>query len=132
MLNDLPLWPEGASTFAASVDYLFLFILIVCAFFAVLIFGLVLFLAIRYRRRTAQERATPIKNSLPLELMWTGVPIVLAGIMFFWGAALFLLRTIRPPDAEEIYVVGKQWMWKLQHPEGPREIDELHVPVGRP
>jgi cytochrome c oxidase subunit 2 len=132
MLSDLPLWPERASTFAVSVDYLFLFILVVCAFFAVLIFTLVLYLAIRYRRRTPEERATQIKNSLPLELVWTGVPICLAGVMFFWGAALFMRRTIVPPDAQDIYVVGKQWMWKLQHPEGPREIDELHVPVGRP
>jgi cytochrome c oxidase subunit II len=132
MLNDLPLWPERASTFAVNVDYLFLFILVTCAFFAALIFFLVAYLAIRYRRRTPEQRATQIRNSVPLELVWTGVPICLAGVMFLWGAALFMQRTIVPPNAQEIYVVGKQWMWKLQHPEGPREIDELHVPVGRP
>jgi cytochrome c oxidase subunit II len=132
MLNDFPLWPERASTFAVSVDYLFLFILVVCAFFAALIFLLVVFLAIRYRRRTPDERATQINNSLPLELMWTGVPICLAGIMFFWGAALFMRRTIVPPNAQEIYVVGKQWMWKIQHSSGRREINEMHIPVGTP
>src|SRR5262249_52439841 len=88
--------------------------------------------AIYFRRRTPEDRAERITNSLPLEMMWTLVPLGLAMIMFFWGTGLFVRRTIAPPDAIDIYVVGKQWMWKVQHSEGPREIDELHVPVGRP
>ncbi len=132
MTPELLFAPERASTFATGVDHLFLFILGVAGVFALLIFSLVLYFAVRYRRRSDNDRAEQIPNSTALEITWTVVPLGLALIMFFWGADLFVLRAFPPSDSADIYVVGKQWMWKLQHAEGPREIDELHVPVGRP
>jgi len=128
----VPLFPEQASTMAGRVDALFYFLLAVAAFFATLIFFLVVVFAVKYRRRSEDERPRPITGHLGLEIFWTAVPLGLTMIMFVWGALLFF-DTYHPPlNAVEINVVAKQWMWKVQHPEGQQEINELHVPVGRP
>jgi cytochrome c oxidase subunit 2 len=132
MLSGIPLFPVRASTFAGDVDRLFFFVLAVCVFFSILIFVLVFYFAVRYRRRTAEDRATQIQGSLPLELLWTLVPLCIAMVIFVWGAKLFVRHAVPPPDAADLYVVGKQWMWKIQHAEGPREINELHVPANQP
>ncbi len=131
-LTDFPLFPEGASTFADRVDMLYLFLVLVSGFFTVLIFSTVFYFAIRYRRRSEEERPPAIHGSLKLELLWAGLPLVLSMVMFAWGTTLFLEIRRPPSGAEEIFVVGKQWMWKIQHPQGPREINQLHVPLGRP
>jgi cytochrome c oxidase subunit 2 len=103
----------------------------VSAFFVVLVAALVVIFAIKYHRRHPDEVGEDIHGSLALELTWTFIPFVLAMAMFVWGADLFF-RLARPPlDSMEIFVVGKQWMWKVQHPEGVREINEIHVPVNR-
>jgi len=92
----------------------------------------VVYFAIKYRRRHPDEVGQDIHGSIALELIWSVIPFVLAMVMFFWGAELYF-RIARPPaDSMEVFVVGKQWMWKVQHPEGVREINELHVPLGRP
>jgi len=130
--SGVPLFPKQASSIAKEVDYLYFFLVAVGLFFAVLIFLLVFYFAVKYRRRAADERPLPILGSLRLELLWSIVPLGLTMIMFGWGAKLYY-QMLRPPkDATQLYVVGKQWMWKIQHPEGQREINELHVPVGRP
>ena len=132
MQSNFPLFPQAASSIASEVDLLYFFILAVSSFFAVLVSGLVVYFALRYRRAHADEVGHDIHGSIALELLWTVIPFILAMVMFFWGADLYF-RIARPPaDAMEIFVVGKQWMWKVQHPEGVREINELHVPVGRP
>lgn len=126
------LFPIEASSISAEVDQLLFFLVAVSAFFTVVIFAAIFFFAIRYRRRSDQELPAPIHGSIPLEVAWTVIPFGLAMVMFGWGASIFF-RERRPPDnALPIYVVAKQWMWKLQHPEGQREINELHIPVGRP
>jgi cytochrome c oxidase subunit 2 len=132
VLSDLPLFPARASTIGAGVDHLFFYLVAVALVFSTLIFGLVFYFAIRYRRRSPADKATQITSSVPLEIAWTVIPLCLSAVMFFWGASLFLRHAIAPPGSADIYVVGKQWMWKVQHPEGRREINELHVPVGRP
>ena len=103
----------------------------VTVFFSTLIFGGVFYFAIRYRRRTEHERPKPIIHAQGLELIWTGVPLVITMVMFFWGASLYFQIRRSPADITRINVVGKQWMWKIQHPGGQREINTLHVPVGR-
>lgn len=132
MWSSFPLLPEQSSTIAASIDSLFTFMVVVSGFFSALIFILIFYFAIRYRRRPGHTRAVQIKGNLPLELFWTAVPFGLSVVMFTWGASLFMRNYEPPANALNIYVVGKQWMWKIQHPEGRREINELHVPVGRP
>ncbi len=117
---------------AAQVDLVLLFEILVSVFFTVLIFVLLFYFAIKYRRRSPDEIPVQIDGSLPLELLWTAIPIGIVMIMFVWGVWLFVRDRRPPPNAVHIYVVGKQWMWKIQHPEGPREIDALHVPVGVP
>jgi cytochrome c oxidase subunit 2 len=124
--------PQQASTVAGQVDALFLFLVVVTIFFSGLIFVLVFFFALKFRRRADEERPKAIHGSLFLELFWTIVPLGIVMVIFVWGAYLYFAMTQPPAAAMEIYVVGKQWMWKLQHPGGQREINELHVPVHRP
>ena len=132
MLSHLPFFPPQGSTNAASVDALYLFFIAVSAFFSVLIAVLIVFFAVRYRRRAPDEVGAPIHGSLVLELTWTFIPLVIAMVMFVWGASLYFQITTPPSNAMEVYVVGKRWMWKAQHVSGQREINELHVPVGQP
>jgi cytochrome c oxidase subunit II len=132
MLSYLPFFPPQGSTHAASVDALYLFFVAVTAFFSVLIATLIIVFAVRFRRRAVDEVGAPIHGSLVLELTWTFIPLVIAMVMFVWGASLYFQITTPPSNAMEVYVVGKRWMWKAQHVTGQREINELHVPVGQP
>jgi cytochrome c oxidase subunit 2 len=127
-----PLRPEQASTIAEGIDNLYYFLTAIDLFFTAVIFLTIFYFMVRYRRRSQQDTPEQIEGSLPLEILWSVVPLVLVVVTFVWSTSLFI-RNARPPEAAtEIFVVGKQWMWQLQHPEGVREINELHVPVGRP
>jgi cytochrome c oxidase subunit 2 len=130
MWQNIPLWPDQASSFANNVDALYIFLIAVCGFFTLLVFALVAFFALKYRERPGRE-ATQIEGSLALEATWTLIPFGLFMIMFVWGASVYMNEAQPPKNAMDIFVVGKQWMWKLQHPEGVREINQLHVPVGK-
>ncbi len=130
-MSSFPLFPEAASSIAFEVDLLYFFILAVCSFFAILVSVLVVYFAIKYRRRHPDEVGADIHGSIALELLWTVIPFILAMIMFVWGAKVYFDIARPPADSMEVFVVGKQWMWKVQHPEGVREINELHVPVNR-
>ncbi|HEX8179066.1 MAG TPA: cytochrome c oxidase subunit II [Pyrinomonadaceae bacterium] len=129
-LPRLPFTPEQASSTAGHVDALYLYLVAITLFFSVLVAGLIFYFAVKYRRRTPDEIPRPIAGSLPLETMWTVIPLLIAMTIFVWGASLYFALYRPPRDAVEIFVVGKQWMWKFQHTEGQREINELHVPVG--
>jgi cytochrome c oxidase subunit 2 len=127
----MPLFPVRASSVAGEVDALFFFILTVTGLFAVGIWIALLYFAVRYRRRSDADRPPEIHGSLALELTWTLIPFALMVVMFVWGAKVFFELNRPPDDAMRVSVVGKRWMWKLQHPTGRREINELHVPRGR-
>jgi cytochrome c oxidase subunit 2 len=131
MWRDFPLFPEQASTIAQSVDALYVFLVGVSVFFSILIFATIFTFAIIFRRRSEDERPPSIHGSMALELFWSGIPLVIVMIMFGWGATLYFKNSRPPAGAMEMNVVGKQWMWKIQHPEGVREINQLHVPLGR-
>ena len=130
MFETFPLWPARASSNAGSVDALFIFLLTVCGFMCIAIFIMVLAFALKYRRTRGRE-AEQIEGSNALELTWSGVPLLIFLAIFVWGAAIYFKEQTAPDDSAEIYTVAKQWMWKFQHMEGQREINELHVPVGR-
>jgi cytochrome c oxidase subunit 2 len=132
MWSGFPLFPEQASTMAGRVDALYLALLALAAFFSVLIACLVVGFAIKFRRRSPGDIGTPVHGNFALEAVWTGVPLVIVTVVFLWGAEIFFSMARVPPQAMEIYVVGKRWMWKAQHLSGQREINELHVPVGVP
>jgi cytochrome c oxidase subunit II len=131
MWSGTPLFPEQASTMAARVDNLYFFLLAVATFFTVLIAGLIVYYAFRYRRRAPDDVGVSIHGGLALELTWTIVPAMITVVLFVWGSSVFFAQQRPPDETINIYVVGKQWMWKFQHLDGQREIDELHVPVGR-
>jgi cytochrome c oxidase subunit II len=128
----VPLFPERASTMAGRVDALFFFLIGVSLFFLLLIATAILYFAVRYRRRAPDDVGTPVTGGLALEIAWTVIPFAITMVLFVWGAELFLAQKRPPADTLNVYVVGKQWMWKFQHQDGRREINELHVPVGRP
>jgi cytochrome c oxidase subunit II len=126
----VPFSPEQASTFAPHVDMLYVYLVTLTAFFTVGISAAIIYFAVRYRRRQASELPRPIAGSMVLELTWTIIPLLISMTIFIWGASIFFKAYRAPNQAMEIYVVGKQWMWKFQHATGQREINELHVPVG--
>jgi cytochrome c oxidase subunit II len=126
----VPFSPEQASTFAPHVDALYAYLLLITIFFSTLITALIIFFAVKYRRRRPDEVPRPIAGSMVLELSWTIIPLMIAMTIFVWGASTYFKAYRAPQQAMEVYVVGKQWMWKFQHQTGQREINELHVPVG--
>jgi cytochrome c oxidase subunit II len=128
----IPLFPTAASTEAQGVDSLFIFLLALCGFVALVVVCLIFYFAIRYRRRNEDQLAQWAGTVTWMEWGWTIASLVIFSGIFFWGVKLYFAAVRPPPEAIEINVVGKQWMWKFQHPEGQREIDELHIPVGRP
>lgn len=131
-MQGFPFQPEQASTIARSVDYLYFFITAVTLFFTGIIFATIFYFMIRYRRRSPDEKPKAIEGSLPLEIMWTAIPTLIVALIFVWSSTLYFRNAEPPKGSMEIFVTGKQWMWKIEHPEGQREINELHVPVGRP
>src|SRR5215510_5365070 len=110
--------PPEASTLARDVDSLYGFLIGVSVFFSLLIAGLIIGFAVRYRRRHAEAIGTPHHGSVPLEIAWSAIPLAIALVSFFWGARVFFHLSRPPANAVEYYAVGKQWMWKFQHPEG--------------
>ena len=129
--NHIPIFPEQASAIAGSVDGLYAFLVLTTAFFSLLIAALIVYFAIKYRRRSEDHIPGPVHGGLALEIIWSVIPLGLSMVMFAWGASLFFTESRPPDDSLEIYVTGKQWMWKLQHMEGQREMNELHIPVNR-
>src|SRR6186713_679242 len=132
MLSGIPLFPEQASTLAPQVDNLYFFITAVTAFFALLVVVLVTIFAIKYRDRTGEKVGEPIHGSIPLEIGWSIIPFLISMVIFAWATVVFF-QIVRAPDQTlEIYSTGKRWMWRFQHIDGQSEINELHVPLGRP
>ena len=130
MFENFSMWPARASSTAGNVDALFVFLLLISAFMSVAIFTMITVFAVRYRRRPGVH-AEQIEGSNSLEITWSVVPLIIFMFIFAWGAFIYFEERTPPRDAATVYVVAKQWMWKLQHEEGQREINELHVPVGR-
>jgi len=129
--QDFPLFPESASSMSGRVDALYFFLIGMSVFFAALICALIVVFSLKYRRSRTRWKGDPIEGSLRLELAWTFIPLGLTMILFAWGARLYFALATPPEDVTDVYVVGKQWMWKLQHPQGRREINDLHVPLGQ-
>jgi len=127
----LPLFPEQASTFAWQVDALYFYMLAVSTVVGVGIVLAIIFFFVKYREKEKYATGAEIHGSIGLETTWSIIPFIFAMTVFIGGAYVFFNQTRPPVETTEIYVVGKQWMWKFQHGSGQREINELHVPVGR-
>jgi cytochrome c oxidase subunit II len=128
----IPMQPPAASTIAGEIDQLYYLLTGITLFFTVLIFSIIFYFMVKYRRRSKDEKPPDVHSPLVLELAWTVIPSLICVVIFVWSSILYIRSTRPPAAATEIFVVGKQWMWHLQHPEGPREINELHIPVGVP
>ena len=132
MLSGFQLFPEQASTLAPEVDNLYLGVIAITAFFALIVVVCVTYFAIKYRDHTGDRVGARITGSVPLELGWSLIPFFVAIGIFIWASVVFF-HIVRAPDQTlDIYSTGKRWMWRFQHIDGQREINELHVPVGRP
>ena len=132
MFSGIPLFPQQGSTLAADVDALYFFITAVTAFVAILVTIVVIYFAAKYSTNDPLKVGARIHGSIPLELAWSIIPFLVTIVIFVWSADVFF-DLQRPPDQTlEIYATGKRWMWKFQHLDGQNEINELHVPAGRP
>jgi cytochrome c oxidase subunit 2 len=127
----LPFYPEQASNFAPSVDSLMTFLILVSVGFSFLITAAIVIFFFKFHRKSKNEIGVPMHGDLRLEATWIVIPALLALAMFSWGAVVYVDYRHAPQDTLDIYVIGKQWMWKIQQPNGRREINELHVPSGR-
>ncbi len=132
MGNQLNIFPENASTYASQVDYVYLYLLLVCSVVALGVVIAIVYFSIKYKRNATHTAIQQVEGNNMLEITWSVIPLVLMLTMFGWGAWLYMRMTTPPKGALDFYVVGKQWMWKLQHPTGQREINDLHVPINTP
>ncbi len=131
MDSDFPLFPKAASTIAPRVDAIYIFLVLMTIVLTTLVAVLIIYYAVKYRRANKVDR-TPPPTKIWVEIVWMLGPLPVLLLIFFWGADIFFAMARPPDDAMEFTVVAKQWMWKFQHPTGQREIDTLHIPVGRP
>jgi cytochrome c oxidase subunit II len=133
MDHSFRLFPESASTAAPMVDRLYIFLLLVAAFFTFSICAAIIYFVLKYRRGArVDRRRSPHHGTMAIEITWSVLPLLLSMVIFGWGAALYFRAHRPPPDCHEVNVLAKQWMWHIQHSGGQREINTLHVPVGRP
>ncbi len=130
-LNASALFPREASTIAPYTDALYFFLILITLIGSVLVGTLVFGFSIRYRREK-NPVATHVEGSTLLEATWTIIPLALFLVVFVWGALLYFRIYTPPTNSMNIYIIGKQWMWKAEHPGGQHEINALHVPTGRP
>lgn len=125
------LLPE-ASSVAPRVDVLFWYMVGLCGFVALGIFATMVYFGIKYRKGSPADRTGKHKQSIGIEVTWTLVPFGMFLAVFIWSLFVFARLHSPPRDAQTVYVVAKQWMWKIQHSGGQREINVLHVPLGQP
>ncbi len=132
--SDYPLaiWPAAASASAANTDTLIWLFTALTLLLVVPIFIGITFFAIRYRDGRVVNRAYREDRDRTLELTWMIIPFVLTLIFFAWGATMFMVHKTPPANATQVEAIGRQWMWKFQHPGGQQEINDLHVPTGEP
>ncbi len=131
-MNSLQLLPESASTFANEWNWLFWLLVAICGIVATGIAVILIYWAIRYHRKRENELPPQIQGNNKMEAAWTLIPMFIFLGMFGWGSKIYFDMERPPNNARNVYVVGKQWMWKTQYATGQREINTLHVPVGEP
>ncbi|RVU15814.1 cytochrome c oxidase subunit II [Methylobacterium oryzihabitans] len=127
----LQLWPPAASATAVETDWLILAFTVLTLLLTVPVFVAITWFAIRYREGVRADRSSSGVRSMPIEISWMLIPFLLTLIFFAWGARLFFISKSPPADAMVVEAIGRQWMWKFQHPTGQSEINDLHIPVGQ-
>ena len=127
-----PWFPVAASTYADDVDKLFWALLLLSVLFTTLVFAVGIGLAVYYRRGSKVDRSRPVGHNTLLEIGWSLPPLLLGLGIFIWSSKVYTQAYTVPKNAKEVFVIGKQWMWHMQHANGIRENNELHLPVGQP
>jgi cytochrome c oxidase subunit II len=127
----IPFWPEISSNTGEAVNGLFVAELALALLIIATVLAMMLTFSIRYRKGSSASRADRVKKTWHVEMLWTAATLGVFLMLFVWGAAMYIWLYKPPQSDEEVYVVGKQWMWKVEHPGGQREIDALHVPVDK-
>jgi cytochrome c oxidase subunit 2 len=130
-MPDLPIWPATASAYASTLDVLYISLLVIAFLTAGLVIFLLTFFATKYRHSSNADRSGATVKTWRWEVGWTTASLLIFVALAVWGASIYLKLYNPPSDALQIFVVGKQWMWKAEHPGGQREINELHVPAGQ-
>lgn len=125
------LFPDQASKTAGQVDTLLILLIVLTGTITLAIAAVTIFFVAKYRKRAAADRTPPRAENLAVEVTWSVVPFVIFLGLFGWGAKIYFYESIDPKNAMEVHVIGKQWMWKLEHLQGKREINQLHVPLGQ-
>ena len=127
------LLPYEDSTYATSVDSIFLSLLLLCGGITLGVFAVMIAFCIRYRKGSKADRThyPSEEKQIGLELTWIVIPFIIFVGLFIWAGNVYYEMFSPPEDGLAIYVIGKQWMWKMEHPGGQREINQLHVPVNR-
>lgn len=131
-LLQLSLFPPQASTNAAEVDLIYVVMVLLCGAVAFAVIAAMIYFGVRYRRTPENLVGADIHGSTLLEIVWSVIPFIIVMGIFAWGTSLYFKLQIPPANSMDIFVTGKQWMWKIQHMNGRREINNLHVPIGRP
>ncbi len=131
MYNWIPFWPDTASNTGDAVNTLFVAELALALAIIATVLGMMLVFCIRYHKGSRAPRADLVKKTWHVEIGWTTATLGAFLMLFVWGAAMYVWLYKAPAGDEEVYVVGQQWMWKVEHPGGQREIDALHVPVDK-
>ncbi|HAH47837.1 cytochrome c oxidase subunit II [Gimesia sp.] len=134
MNTSFRLLPEVASRGGSEIDLLAWALLAVSTLFSVVIAVALIVFVVRYyhTREVNRQSGWLERHHLATEIVWTIVPLLILLIFFGWGAEVYVRGHQPPPETTNIYVVAKQWMWKIGHEQGSREINQLHVPVGQP
>jgi cytochrome c oxidase subunit 2 len=122
----------SASTVSDRVDLMIAFLVALSTIITVGVFSAITYFVVKYRRGSKADRTAPPTHDLTLEIVWSAIPMAIGIFIFAWGASLYYDEGRPPEGALQVYVIGKQWMWKVYYPDGQREINGLHVPVGRP
>ncbi len=124
--------PPQATALAANTDALFYFILVLCVIFFIIVVGAMFYFAIKYRRRSPNQRTSDIKGSHTVELVWSVIPAILLIIIFAWGFKDWLALSIPPANALDVRVTGRKWSWAFNYPKDNITANELIVPVDQP
>jgi cytochrome c oxidase subunit 2 len=128
-IAQIQFFPDQASKMAGQVDTLLLCLVVITGAVTFAIAAVMIFFLAKYRQRAAADRTPPKTENLAVEVTWSVIPLFIFLGLFGWGAKIYFDESIDPKNAMEVHVIGKQWMWKLEHLQGKREINQLHVPL---
>jgi cytochrome c oxidase subunit 2 len=131
IIAQIQFFPDQASKMAGQVDTLLVWLILLTGGVTFAIAAVMIFFLAKYRRRAPADRTPPKTENLAVEVTWSVIPFFIFLGLFGWGAKIYFDESIDPKNAMEVHVIGKQWMWKLEHLQGNREINQLHVPLGQ-